>query len=519
MTAYKLKKILIILLVVAAAQIKFVSPCQAVIPMETDILQSAGKIGEWIQKQIIWVQDKIDEISNSSFGQFIGDGINKAKKYRAVLNSCIHQGQEIYTYTEKDKITKTKKTVEDECPKWTKWVSYKRIKGLILNSKTYKIFKLTEKITDNAIEISRLNEEREATIKQIKQDAEDRKVMLDEKIKIARDNLNFYKNNTPGAANIPMEEIGEMDNVAERRAAVRRVKSNYARSMDKVEHSGNVVRAYNELLDLQSERFEVDTKKIERIAKIDVDFTNRIAQIVNERKRDIEELANLKSHSGETMPTDIDLKQSLKDVIGHVTEKFRRPKEGATESERKSFIIAEQKEVAVEGINTLNENLQAANDSVNDTEVNSDMSANADGQAEAIRVSHITNTIIKIETIKKIIDAELLQMEVEMLSIIQSGANYTPEETEESKVSTVVDICDYVLPENQPANYGDKLRAGIDYVKSNIANAEETKTSDNNENEVVINPEDIAVDEDEVVINPEDIAVDEDEIIDETNMN
>ena len=462
----------IVLLLAAMLSMGGVTDSHAVTPMETDLVQRAGKFADWIQKMLVWGQDKIEEISQSNFAQSIGEGVEKAKKYRAILNSCIHQGQEKYSYTEKDLVTKQKTDKNEACPSWTKWVSYKRLKSMVLDSKAYKIFKLTERITDNAIEISRLNEQRENYVKQIKQDAEDKKVMYDEKISIAQDILNSYANR----ANVTIVSFDEFDGIedaAEREAAMRKAKSKFMEAMKGVEKSDAIVSAYNDVLTLKNNRFLVDIEMVDRIAQADVSFANRVADIVRERKRDMEELELLKkSDGGDGRQQEFLKTKPLGEIINSYKNKFRKKDDAnATETDRKKAIAEELRESAINSINSNNESIQSADDSANDPKNNSEISATADGESEVVSISLIANTIIEIETVKKIIEAELFQMEVEMLDIMGKGTNYVPDKSDDN-TSTVVDICDYVLPENQPENYGDKLRMGVDYMKSKIANAD-----------------------------------------------
>lgn len=474
-----MKKNSVTLFLATIAVVCFVTTAQAVTPMETDAVQSTGKFADWVQKILLWGQDKIEEISQTNFAKSVGEGVEKAKKFRAILNSCIHQGQEQYSYTETELVTRNKTTKHENCPSWTKWVSYKRLKSMVLDSKAYKIYKLTERITDNAIEISRLNEQREATVKQIKEEAKDRKAMLDEKITIAEEILLTYKRKV----NVEIESFGELDSIedaTERESFMRKAKSKFMNAMKDVENSDEIVRAFNDLLNLKNDRFMVDIEMVDRIASTDVAFANRVAAIVRERKSDMEELELLKkSEDGSGQQQEFLRIKPLSEIIDDFKKRFRKKDDiNATETDRKKAIADTARETSINSINLVNENIQSADDSANDPKNNSEISTSADGESEIMSISPIPNTIIEIETIKKIIDAELAQMEVELLDIMSEGTNYLPDEIE-NNTSTVIDICSYILPENQTDNYGDKLRMSMDYVKSKIQNADADEQSEN----------------------------------------
>lgn len=454
-------------------------PVFAVIPMETDIIQSTSKGSGWFQKMIQNVQDKIQNINKSKMVVAIGDGVNKAKQYASLIKSCVHQGEETYTYTEKDMVTGQKTDKTEKCPDWCKYVSYKRIKGAVLNSKAYKEIKLAEQITDDAIQISRLNEQFEQNIKTIAEDAEDQKELLREKLAMADQVLKAY---TEKQGNVPSVDFNSFDNIedaGERQKAMNEAKSKFYEAMEAVQNADDIVRAFNDKLTIKNELFMVDVDKADKITRLSANHASQIANIIRKDKEAVEELNNLRRESEEEGGVKLFGDMTLDDIsiggmIKFAKSKFKKKpgsKEKATTSEKHQNMIEEETKSVIDVSNVANESIQSNNDADNNPKTNQNAGDSGEGENEAYVLGPLTNTIIEIDTVKQIIDTELHDMEVQLLDLLTEGADYQPqdEEGEDEDISTVVDICNYELKENQPENFGDKYRNWIDHARNEIA--------------------------------------------------
>ena len=160
-----------------------VQKAEAVIPFEISIPETAGKVTNWIQDKVAFVQQKIKIVTESKVGKFIGSGIKNIKKGVDWVKNKVGEAMEWSANT----------------------------KDLIVNSKEYQIVMLTRAITEDAIRLSHLEEEREYKVKQLVEDAQLRLELLEEKIKIAREDLAIMK--------ADHERINEPKEVTEQRAA------------------------------------------------------------------------------------------------------------------------------------------------------------------------------------------------------------------------------------------------------------------------------------------------------------
>ena len=160
-----------------------VQKAEAVIPFEISIPETAGKVTNWIQDKVAFVQQKIKIVTESKVGKFIGSGIKNIKKGVDWVKNKVGEAMEWSANT----------------------------KDLIVNSKEYQIVMLTRAITEDAIRLSHLEEEREYKVKQLVEDAQLRLELLEEKIKIAREDLAIMK--------ADHERINEPIEVTEQRAA------------------------------------------------------------------------------------------------------------------------------------------------------------------------------------------------------------------------------------------------------------------------------------------------------------
>ena len=107
-----------------------VQKAEAVIPFEISIPETAGKVTNWIQDKVAFVQQKIKIVTESKVGKFIGSGIKNIKKGVDWVKNKVGEAMEWSANT----------------------------KDLIVNSKEYQIVMLTRAITEDAIRLSHLEE-------------------------------------------------------------------------------------------------------------------------------------------------------------------------------------------------------------------------------------------------------------------------------------------------------------------------------------------------------------------------
>lgn len=125
-------------------------------PNKVDMPKTGGKFADWVQKQRENYQDNMEKISESQFGQALGDGISAAKDAKKFVGENIA-------------------TVKQEVNK-------------IQNSTEYKAGMLAKQIALKEQELEKLKKERDQKISALKEDIEIQRTVEEEKARQEQEN-------------------------------------------------------------------------------------------------------------------------------------------------------------------------------------------------------------------------------------------------------------------------------------------------------------------------------------------
>ncbi|MBQ9235976.1 MAG: hypothetical protein IJ184_05895 [Alphaproteobacteria bacterium] len=383
---------------------------KAVIPFEISISETAGEVSTWIQNAAQKVQQGISYINRTWFGQIVGKGLESIQKGRAMVSACLQQGSS--TYKTKDG--------EKKCPKWVeKTVGYlnwaKKQKKDVINSKAYQAAVLSKAITEDAIMLSHMNEDREVQVERIKENAENRKVMLDQKIEMAEKALKTFEQE-----NQDLKHGNDGD---------KRYYNDRHRELD------------SEIKQLKVDRKLVDAEMVAEIANIDSRFTSEIAVVTQRHSDNIKKLAELdKQPKNPTSTPD--------EIISQTQVKYTADVNTAdtvsSSMRRRRNVQGDRKELVVVGINKANDYIADLNNPSNNYAANKDLSSTAEGKVDAVQPM-IDNTMMQIETIQKIIDMELMALEAQVLGAIERNIDYKVDRRYNRDTSLVLDVCNYKI--------------------------------------------------------------------------
>ena len=131
-------------LIVLTALLLNGTPAAAQNPFKIDISKTGGKFADWVQKQQENFQTTMEQISESQFATFIGDGIKSAKE-------GINYAKETYN-----------KAMD----------TYNKVQDAVVGSKEYQIAMLSKQIADESKVLAQLQEQKENQIASLKADME-----------------------------------------------------------------------------------------------------------------------------------------------------------------------------------------------------------------------------------------------------------------------------------------------------------------------------------------------------------
>lgn len=446
----------------------FIAPLQqaeAVIPFETSIPETAGKISTWIQEKISLVQAKIASINESKIGKGIGDGLKKIKEVR----DCV---KEQYSGVE---------TPSETCQKYVQKYSFlagaikmagnaKRFIGSIKDSKSYKIIQLTRLIAEDAIKLVQLDEYREDRVNRLKNEADIEIEAIDGKIEMAKDDLKIMK-----------EEHN-------------RLKSE-ANIIEKGHMEAEELEMTNYIAQLEASKLYVKEHLVKEIVNVDSQFATTAAEITKRRAKNVEEVLELKAKLKE----DEERKGNNRD--GNSSDETQTPAEIVLSAQEKysldanttDTIAKSQERVAkikedvqasnISSFNKANVYITVASDPANDPSSDLELGETSEGKSETIQ-SSIDNTLTQIDLIEKIIQLELDTLEAQVMEKIMNSSGYKVERRQSGNNSLVTDVCSYKVKETKNNPASTATSSDNTTGSSNNGSAASNNAGENNESKV-----------------------------------
>ena len=143
---------------------QMISPVQALF-FKFDMGKSTSKITNFIEKIKAKCEKIMEDIQNSQFGQFVGNGIKDTKAMLAFAQSKVQQGMAYYNKTKKK----------------------------ILNSAEYKTAMISKEIADKGMDLKKLEEEKLIKQEEIKQEIELLKKQTAGKVEALMQNMSLLE--------------------------------------------------------------------------------------------------------------------------------------------------------------------------------------------------------------------------------------------------------------------------------------------------------------------------------------
>ncbi len=358
-----------------------------------DISKTGGKFADWVQKQQENYQTVMEQISESQFATFIGDGIKAAKE-------GIKYAQDTY-----NKALNT----------------YNKVKGAVVNSPEYKIAMLSKEIAQEGINLKDIEKQKEQALSDLKSNAELERKVLEEKIKQAQDNFEtsvaIYEQELANAADEDKKASIQLEIVAFR------------------QDNEEAISAFN------SERADIEDNLTAEMQMIEEEYK---AKIENQRQKITDLTMSLAKLTTDSY-VDVEM-MSPAEEISKSMEEFSF-KKGSDISENDRFKKQEAKEksrydAVLEAASASTTAISATTDTQEEQENISATSETVNGKSETVQFA-IKEIVNQMKTLQTYLLLELKAIEAETIVIIAS--NNTPvDETISS-----VDVCAYDTSEDE----------------------------------------------------------------------
>ena len=378
-----------------------------------DISKTGGKFSDWVQKQQENYQTVMEQISESQFATFIGDGIKAAKE-------GIQYAQDTYN-----------KALD----------TYNKVKGAVVDSPEYKIALLSKEIAQEGINLRNLEKQKEQELSDLKSSSEAERKVLEEKIKQAQDNFET-------SVAIYEQELANT-NDEDRKAAIQLDIAAFRQDNEAAISSLNAERATIE------EALAADTQSIEDDYK---EKTEKQKQKITDLTMELGKLTTDTYVEVEMMSPEEEISKSMKEFSFKTDEKVgeidRIKKQEAKEDAGYDAVLDAYSAATTSISSTIDtqeaqENISATSETVN-------------GKSETVQFA-IKDIVNQMTALQAYLIMELKAIEAETMVIIMN--NNTPvDETISS-----VDVCAYDTSEDETETEEDAVAK----IKSTTENAQD----------------------------------------------
>ena len=412
---YKIKSFLTVFFAVFFA----VSDVCAQDIFKIDTGKTAGKFSDWVQKQQENYQTVMEQISESQFATFIGDGIKSAK--------------EGIQYA-KDKYSEIVDTYND-------------IKGSVLDSDAYNIALKSKEIAEETKVLQDLQKQKEAKIAEIEEAAEIERTALEEKLNQAKSNLDIK-------SSVYQEELAK------------------ASDEDKAEIEANIelfkTESEKEIASIQTEIDDVDNNLSAEIEAVEQEFEEDIytqGENIAELTKELEDMTQKEETSATSDP-----KQGIEEMMNDLSVKQGESVSLKDKKERSKRRASKSKKTALNASSEAVGVIAATEDTKDEQENISATSETVNGKSETVQFA-ITDIVNQMETLQQYLTMELMSIEAETTKIIVNSQIPTDE------AQTSIDISNYTDDEEDDGKSIGELvnsaKDGISNIQDKIAEGEE----------------------------------------------
>ena len=383
-----------------------------------DFWKTPGKFGTQVQKQSENYEAAVKEIAETQQSSCIGDGIKSAKDgFKAAKEKM-------------KEIKNVMKTVKDKI-------------SAVKNSAVYKGSLISAKIATETVVLDKMKKDRDAAKSVVESDAEIKRVAMEEKVKIAKQNYAV-------SFEIFQNEFTELKD--EKAKDAKRLEIEEFKN----EYDLNIKALSNEISDIQEQ-----TKA--EIKNIDTSFALSIAaqtQMIAELGVELAELIgeNAKKKKEEEEDPEEVIENAIDDFSyreGEVLTLDTRSKKEIKRNRRKEQVATEASGLSADIIST-------AEDEFVDEAQNSATSSTMNGKSEALQTA-ISQTAVQMENIYKYLMIELKSIEMEAANIMAGNKEYVAGEVKSS-----IDICNYKIDEKSFLNAIKDAKKAAKKVKNAV---------------------------------------------------
>lgn len=385
--------------------------------MKIDSGKTGGKFADWAQKQQENYQNTVEQISESQFATFVGDGIKAAKSGIKFAKDTYKGAMDVYNET----------------------------KDSVLNSTEYKAAMISKQIAEESKSLKDLQEQKEAKLAALKADAELERVTLEEKAKQAQKNLNV-------SIEVYQTELQNATSEVEKA----RIESEIASFKQ-----GSSV----ELVSFESETKQIESNLKAETKQIEIEFGEEIYN-QGEKVADLtlqlkDLLAEDKKDKG-TAETDPDkvIAEAMDDLSFKegeaVSLQDRKNKQKKRQSKLKSTMMK-----AMGGAVT---SVASTDDTSEEQENVAETSETVNGKSETVQFA-VQSTVNQLDGLQQYLLMELKAIEAEAVIILSQ------EEYKAGKANASIDICDYSGEKGGLMGMVDQAKSTAGKVQSGISQA------------------------------------------------
>lgn len=383
-----------------------------------DISKTGGKFSDWVQKQQENYQTVMEQISESQFATFIGDGIKAAKE-------GIKYAQDTYN-----------KALD----------TYNKVKGAVVNSPEYKIAVLSKEIAQEGINLKNIEKQKEQELSDLKSSADLERTVLEEKIKQAQNNFEtsvaIYEQELANTNDEDRKAAIQLDIAAFRQDNEASIS---AFNAERVTIEDNLAADTQTIEDEYKEKIEQQKQKI-------TDLTMELSKLTTDTYVEVE-----------MMSPEEEISKSMEEFSFKTDEKV-----GENERAKKQ----EAKEEA--GYKSVLDAYSAATTSISSTidtqEAQENISATSEtvnGKSETVQFA-IKDIVNQMTALQAYLIMELKAIEAETMVIIAS--NNTPVDPTMSST----DVCAYEVKEETSDNIIEQAGTVVDKAKNTYESAQNT---------------------------------------------
>ena len=385
--------------------------------LKMDIVRTSQRFAIWVQKQAENFEQAMKEIAESQFGTFIGKGIDAAKKGLQFVKDKLQQAKELYGKV-KDKINEIKE------------------------STAYKVALLSKQMAAETLVLDTIKKQRDTEKATIASDAELERINLEEKLKIAKENLEI-------GTEILKGELEELTTDEEKEIKQKEIDAYIEESTASINK-------------LETEIANVEENKKSKLKELDFNFGLMVASqtaVIAEIGVEIADLiAQSKRENGEV---EEDPEKLIEDAVNDfsykegevVTLEDREKKDKTRRRKRENVSLAAN--------SFASKIIAKTEDKIEEEAQNSGTSEITNGKSEALQTA-ISQTVVQLETLYEHLLLEIKALEFETANIMADNKEYKA-----GKIEAAIDICSYKMEKEK--NLLDALKDAKSKAE-NVAN-------------------------------------------------